>query len=273
MPVSDRTTEERTRADRELRKLMRNPVTLTRPVYFVPGWRDEQGECWKAMATWLPHVITNHRTHVFFVTFNDAQGGFVPPWEDFLDFADDLADLIHRFTTAGEQVDIVCHSMGGLDTAAAIALLDGHPTLEGPPLRHAHTVITYDTPFQGFGAADNDIFKAFVSAGRDDPWVLLQLGAMHTNSKRIEEVWESRDEFLAHVSAFWPRGADNFDGILEVPHESASFGRKSDFSASVRERYRGYFSWPDTSHSGRNGVTHDKRVILEVVQILTGVKA
>src|SRR5881296_1100341 len=114
MPVSDRTIEERTRARDRLKRLQQAPVTLARPAYFIPGWRDEHGACWMRMKQWLPEVIANHRTHVFFVEFFAPGGGPLPPWEDFLDFGDDLAELVERDAgTSTQQIDLVCHSMGG----------------------------------------------------------------------------------------------------------------------------------------------------------------
>lgn len=268
-----RSDEERTRALAKLNQRLRSPVTLPRRVYFVPGWRDEQGACWKRMEKWLPKLVANYATHVTFVQFEAVDGSFAPPWEDFLDFGDDLAELVRADAAAhAGDVDFVSHSMGGLDVAAAIALLGpSHPELPAPPIRSAGAVITYDTPFAGFGAAKSELFKKFVSSGRADPWVKLQLGAMEKDSKRIAELALARGAFLEHLDAFWPRGADNYDGILEVPHESASFGEPADFPSAVRDRYRGYRIWPDTSHSGTNGVTNDVRVVREVLEILTGV--
>jgi hypothetical protein len=154
---------------------------------------------------------------------------------------------------------------------SAIALQANHPELKAPPVRCAHTVLTFDTPFEGFGAAANGLFKAWVGSDRKDQWVFSQLAAMEKDSKRIAEVSAARDAFLGAVAEFWPRGADNYDGALEVPHESASFGEPTDFAAAVRPAYKGYRSWPDTTHSGLpNGVTNDLRAILETVQILTG---
>jgi len=274
MPISERTIEERTRARKRLRELMTAPISLPRHVYFVPGWRDELGHCWQRMEEWIPNVVTNYRTHVHFVQFTAPKGKAVPPWEDFLDFADDLAEVVRGDVgTSSRNVDFVCHSMGGLDTVAAIAMLDNHPELAQPAIACADTVITYDTPFQGFGAAENELFKKFVHVDRKDPWVLLQLAAMQKDSKRIAEMKLARDDFLGKVRAFWPRGADNYDGLLEVPHDSASFGDRDDIPAKLRPRYREYFSWPDTTHSGMaNGVTHDLRAIVETLEILVGAK-
>jgi len=269
MPLSDRTVAGRAEARKQLRAISEQPITLTRPVYFVTGWRDEQGGCWKRMEQWMPLLVTNWQTHVHFIQFL-LEGGALPEYEDFIDFADDVAEMIHKDVGTGGQADFVCHSMGGLDTLAAIALLDDHQELGTPAIHCAHTVITYDTPFLGFAAAKNSLFKKFVESGRKDPWVMVQLAAMEKDSKRIAEVARARDEFLSHLTAFWPRGADNYDGILEVPHESAAFGEASDFSPSVRDRYRPYRTWSDTTHSGANGVTHDLRAVVETVEILAG---
>ena len=103
----------------------------------------------------------------------------------------------------------------------------------------------------------------------DEPWLTSQLLAMETRSLRIAEVAQARDEFLSRVQAFWPRGADNAGGLIEVPHESASFGEPEEFAQASRERYRGYRAWEDTSHSGAKGLTRDPRAIVEALEILT----
>jgi hypothetical protein len=104
----------------------------------------------------------------------------------------------------------------------------------------------------------------------DEPWLISQLLAMETRSLRIAEVAHARDEFLSRVRAFWPRGADNTGGLIEVPHESASFGEPAEFARESRERYRGYRAWEDTSHSGAKGLTRDPRAMVETLEILTG---
>jgi hypothetical protein len=240
-------------------------VTLPRRVYFVPGWRDAPGACWSTVEAWSPYVVKNYRSHVAFIQFTAPDGGPVPPWEDFLDFADDLAEVVHRDVDGtGEQVDLVAH-------AAAIALLGGEPGLTQAPLRCVHTLITYDTPFLGFAAAENALFEKLVRRDRGDPWVLLQLAAMHEDSKPIARLDAARDALLGEVAAFWPRGADNYDGLLEVTHRSASFGGAARFDPAVRDRYRGYRVWSDTTHSGvTHGVTHDVRAIHEMLELLTG---
>jgi pimeloyl-ACP methyl ester carboxylesterase len=273
---------QRARARDALWEWTARPLTLNRRVYFVPGFTDEVGlSCWGddvldtlCFATELPEVCGNPGLATF-VDF-DVDGAS-PHYEDFIRFGAHLARLVKEDRAAAgpaggaAEVDLVCHSMGGLDALAAIALLDDYPELEVPPLQGVRSVITFDTPFLGFAAAANPLFGKLKRMQRpDEPWLTSQLLAMETRSLRIAEVAQARDEFLSRVRAFWPRGADNTGGLIEVPHESASFGEPAEFAPAVRERYRGYRAWEDTSHSGVKGLTRDPRAIVEVLEILTG---
>jgi len=271
---------QRVRARATLREWTERPLTLRRRAYFVPGFTDEDGRsCWGepgspalSLASQLPGVCANPELATF-VDF--AADGAPPRYEDFIRFGAHLARLVMQDRaaagTAGgaAEVDLVCHSMGGLDALAAIALLDDYPELDAPPLAGVRNVITFDTPFLGFAAASNPLFAKLKRMQRpDEPWLTSQLLAMETRSLRIAEVAQARDEFLSRVQAFWPRGADNAAGLLEVPHESASFGEPEDFARASRQRYRGYRAWEDTSHSGAKGLTRDPRAIVEALEIL-----
>jgi pimeloyl-ACP methyl ester carboxylesterase len=271
---------QRVRARAALREWCGRPLTLRRRVYFVPGFTDEGGlSCWGAaggrdlcFANQLPEVCANPEL----ATFVDFKANGAPPrYENFIRFGAHLARLVAQDRVAAgpatdaAEVDIVCHSMGGLDALAAIALLDDYPELDVPPLACVRNVITFDTPFLGFAAAGNPLLGKLKRMQRpDEPWLTSQLLAMETDSLRIAEVAQARDGFLARVQAFWPRGADNTAGLLEVPHESASFGEPEEFAQASRERYRGYRAWEDTSHSGTRGLTRDPRAMVEALEIL-----
>lgn len=273
---------QRVRARATLREWTGRPLTLQRRVYFVPGFTDEDGlSCWGGtggrdlcFANQLPEVCANPDL----ATFVDFETDGVPPrYEDFIRFGAHLARLVDLGripagpSTGATEVDLVCHSMGGLDALAAVALLGDYPELGAPPLAGVRNVITFDTPFLGFAAAGNPLLGRLKRMQRpDEPWLTSQLLAMGTGSLRIAEAVQARDEFLARVQAFWPRGADNAAGLLEVPHESASFGQPEEFARASRGRYRGYRAWEDTSHSGAKGLTRDPRAIVEALGILAG---
>jgi pimeloyl-ACP methyl ester carboxylesterase len=271
----------RARARNTLWRWTERPLTLRRRVYFVPGFTDEDGRsCWgepgsraPGFASQLPGVCANPDLATF-VDFR--RDGAAPHYEDFIRFGAHLARLVEQDRaaagTAGgaAEMDLVCHSMGGLDALAAITLLDDYPELGAPPLAGVRSVITFDTPFLGFAAARNPLLGRLKRMQRqDEPWLMSQLLAMDTDGLRIAEVAQARDEFLSRVQAFWPRGADNAAGLIEVPHESASFGEPAEFARASRDRYRGYRAWEDTSHSGAKGLTRDPRAIVEALEILT----
>jgi pimeloyl-ACP methyl ester carboxylesterase len=272
---------QRVRARAVLGEWTERPLTLRRRVYFVPGFTDEDGlSCWGdpespglCLASQLPEVCANPDLATF---VNFEADGAPPRYENFIRFGAHLARLVARDRAAAGpdggavDVDLVCHSMGGLDALAAIALLDDYPELDARPLAGVRNVITFDTPFLGFAAASNPLLGKLKRMQRpDEPWLTSQLLAMETDSLRIAEVAQARDEFLSRVQAFWPRGADNVAGLIEVPHESASFGEPEDFAQANRGRYREYRPWEDTSHSGAKGLTRDPRAIVEALEILT----
>lgn len=278
MPDLEATYAERADARKQINAWRKQPVTLQRAVYLVPGLSDESGaSCWGApdetkncFRAILPQVCRN-ADRIRFHSFLRGSPPQPPQYADFVPFGADLARRIWGdVASSDEKVDIVCHSMGGLDALTAIALLDDYPELGVRPLRVVQNVITFDTPFAGFEAADNSVFLKLKQASRpDEPSLLAQAVALKTGSLRIIEVGQNRDRFLRNVAAFHPRGADNYAGLLEVPHESASFGGRSDFAREWRDRYRGYVSWEDTTHSGPKGVTRDPRALVEVVNLLT----
>ena len=267
---------ERADAKAQLNAWRNNPVTLARPVYFVPGLSDEEGlsawgvdgERW-CFRTQMPLVCTNP-DWIRFHDFLQGQPSQPPHYENFIAFGRDLARRIWDDAAhSNDKVDIVCHSMGGLDAFSAIALLDDYPELGVQPLRLVHNIIAFDTPFTGFNAADNGIFLKLKRLSRpDEPTLISQAVAMKTGSLRMLEVGGQRDKFLRNVEAFYPRGADNYGGLLEVPHESAEFGSRSSFAPEWRDRYRKYEYWEDTNHSGAKGVTRDPRAMVEAISIL-----
>lgn len=247
-------------------------LTLRRPLILVPGWTDEAGACWAGFEQVGPEVLTNFDTHVHSLDFRVGDG--FPPFDDFFGFAGDLARYIADHGLAGQKVDFACHSMGGLDTFAALTLLSQVPDSSGLMRPDAFNVMTFDTPFRGFAAAQNQLFQWIANSRRtgaaDQQHLMSQLQAMRRDSPQIGLLWDARNRFLQTVDAFWPRGADNYSGLIEVTHESASFEGSSVFDAGVRKHYNEYVTYSDTSHSGlQKGVTHDARAIRDALEIVT----
>lgn len=264
---------ERATARSALRAWTASKLTLRRPLVFVPGWSDEAGNCWAGFEQVVPEVVTSAETHVHFLKFLEDDGGF-PPYDDFLAFAGDLARYVSDNGLGGTELDFICHSMGGLVTLSALTLLPHAPNASGLAAPKAYNVITFDTPFRGFGAAKSKLFQWIAATRRksevDKQHLFRQLEAMRRDSPQIGLAWDARNDFLQAVDAFWPRGADNYSGLLEVPHDSAAFENSTVFDAGVRKHYNEYLTYSDTSHSGlAKGVSNDARAIRDALEIVT----
>ena len=46
--------EQREKAVGKLKDLVKNKINLKRPVFFVPGWTDEDNTCWKTASSSSP---------------------------------------------------------------------------------------------------------------------------------------------------------------------------------------------------------------------------
>lgn len=143
-------------AREKLQALQTEKITLNRPVFFVPGWRDEDGTCWletckdtdeQPIRDWVPEVVTNPAL-AHYVTFTDAESRGC---ESFVDFGQLVKERVWEAIGRDTPFDAIGHSMGGLDIVAA--LLD-----EDEPLAHLHYLITVATPHRGTewgGGCDN----------------------------------------------------------------------------------------------------------------------
>ena len=96
MPNPERIAIERARARNRLHDWQRAPLTLARPVYFVPGWTDELGQsAWGSrMEPWVAAVCANAATRSHFVEFSSSDPTRPPTHESFLGFGVDLARLV-----------------------------------------------------------------------------------------------------------------------------------------------------------------------------------
>ena len=235
------------------------------------------GDTGETFRKWMTACIKNADAMVNWVTFYEGTSGTQPvEFAHFVDFGAELARRVNAYIlNQRTEVDLVCHSMGGLDAAASIALLDDYDFHYGvPPIRGIHHVITYDTPVRGSVNAGSAFFEAIKKLqGRSQPYIQSQAVAMGLQSTFIGELEEQRDHFLRNVANFWPRGAADHGGLIEVSHDSAAFIDAEHFDPQWRNRYRGYDDFSATDHSGPDGVTRDPRAILEALQILLGDQA
>jgi hypothetical protein len=137
---------ERARARRRLEKLKEEKISLQRDVFFVPGWSDEKARCWSkcyrngyTIMEDQIKLVTKNPEKAHFITFSEDES---KKCESFLDFAKVLKKRIDNEVGLNTPIDLVGHSMGGLDIIAAIT--------QGPnPLSNVKRCITVATPHRG----------------------------------------------------------------------------------------------------------------------------
>ena len=67
------------------------------------------------MREWAERIILNWQEKIHFVTFTEAESKVC---ESFIDFSSVLADKVSPYLVDGTQLDLIGHSMGGLDVSA-----------------------------------------------------------------------------------------------------------------------------------------------------------
>ncbi len=135
--------EQRKEAIAQLNEFKQNKITLEKPVFFVPGWTDETCQCWTgneknkdSIKTWFEGMCFNSDL-AYFINFEEESD----ECESFLDFGLFLKQKIERRIGDKQEFDIVGHSMGGLDTRAAV--------IQENPLLNINKCITVATPHRG----------------------------------------------------------------------------------------------------------------------------
>ena len=284
----------KTAAREQLRRMA--PIRLRRPVFFVPGWRDQGGCCWTqpyvedgadcrpgweyTVQDWVAQwVRPADRTQVHFVRLVEQEERLrenPPAWEqdatsryeNFFQFAELLKGRIRA--SGIEEYDLVGHSMGGLDSIAAIILdvaVDGEPEvnafINSPPLEGAARLITVATPFRGSPTAELVKRTQFDELLMPNwlPGIRKQAEAMATSSPFIHIITsrEREQRLIQRV----PGGVHTFGSYndLVVPSTHRMIAGATNHPAADFQLAR---------HSQRLGIPQDPRLALAVFSILSG---
>ena len=92
-------------------------------MFFIPGWTSESCAAWQepytkeniAMRNGLKGLFQTGRKKSIFVTFTEAESKVC---KSFIDFSSVLAEKVSPYLVEGTQLDLIGHSMGGLDISA-----------------------------------------------------------------------------------------------------------------------------------------------------------
>lgn len=263
-PVSEMREErrkQRQRAVKKLEDLINNKISLKRPVCFVPGWTDENNTCWKTayrkgyvpMKEWIRKIAKNSNLAEY-ITFTEKES---ERCRSFFDFADILKEKIWNKIGKSKGFDIVGHSMGGLDTVAAIIDEDG-------PLLNANNFITVATPHQGSELGEiGPIFRKY------KPHHALQCINLDPDQLPIQLInkLEARQKLLKRVNKLYCLMGTRDMAVMR----SARYNKKG-LSPELYKKKVELLEFGGATHSQKYGITQDPRVILAIINILLGIE-
>jgi triacylglycerol esterase/lipase EstA (alpha/beta hydrolase family) len=186
-------------------------------------------------------------------------------FENFFQFAELLKYKI-SLSRSTEQIDLICHSMGGLDSVAAIAVDKGQDatgTIYHSPIQGVNQLITVSTPHQGSPAAnlsDTELAKVLM---RQSKYIRTQGSNMRPTSDFIKLVNNAnvRNQLLDRVSFM-----HMFGGGSDIVVPTSSYMIKT--TGLGKSNYKIYPTLTEATHSQAMGITQDPRTALNIFKLL-----
>lgn len=253
--------QQRQNALKELNAFSHEKVELKRPVFFVPGWTDEMGMCWKTayrkgyipIKDWIKKTAKNHNLAEY-ITFTEKESRRCM---NFFDFADILKKRIWKKIKKKQKFDIIGYSMGGLEAVRAV--ID-----DDMPLQNVCNLVTIATPHQGtqFGGIAYvakkyalHIASQCINLDPDYPLIKIinRLEARQTLLKRVNKLYclvGSHDILVGRSGRYKKKGLDT----------------------GLYKQKVGIIRIGGAAHSHKDGITQDPRTILAVIKILLGIE-
>lgn len=255
--------KEKSDALAQLKSWTQKPVALKRPVFFVPGWTDDINKGWTipytksniSMEEWGDRIFSNPNW-AYYLNFSKADS---EACDSFLDYSKILRERVRRLLGKSEDFDILGHSMGGLTVRAAV--IDD----EDPLLGVNHCVLV---AVPNEGSEWGGLCKAHVIR---DPRKLtdaqvtqgVNMDPDHAIIRSINTI-ELKRLFLKNINRLYTiRGWK--DTAVFSSSRFQYKGMEGEFPGKATE-----INYDGTSHTGRNGITQDVRVIADVVRVLVG---
>lgn len=246
----------------QLNAWKQDKITLKRPVFFVPGWTDENCKCWTLgeydkipIKHWI-NEITESSSGAHYITFIEETINC----KSFLDFGEVLKTKIWNIIGKYAEFDIVGHSMGGLDTRAAIT--------QGEPLLNINKCLTVATPHQGdhLGGLNwwliRHGFKA-MSAYRAEQG--KNLDPDYSPIKLINQI-ENRKLFLERINKLY-----QFKGTRDFCVKGSAIMRDDGIESLYKEK-KEEITVEGANHTGKIGICQDPRAIFTIIKILLDIE-
>ncbi len=233
-------------------------ITFPRPVFFVPGWRDDNAQCWTkangqglSMQHWIRNVATNPQ-EVYFVNFVTESR----QCRDFWDLGKCFKKKVKALVGNSRAFDVVAHGMGGLAIRASL--------VDEEPLLNAHTCITIATAHRGRQIrGTQSLLNRFM---RQRAYHTIQSKSLDSDSQAMKEInaLTHRRLFLERVDKLYQfsRARDSAAGNVCLLDGQ---GIEVLYQQKTRE-----VVLEGSQRLGDKTMTQDPRTILAVIKILTG---
>lgn len=235
------------------------PTQLHRPLYLVAGLTDETGGCWLWIDEMGKRCIGNWSSRARIVPLGDT-----PDQRDFVDFGYFLRDYISQdLGDTGGTFDVVCHSMGGLDTFVCLVDDEWQPDRTPTPMRTGATNwITLDTPFRGFVNYDARMQFSDIKGNsrRESQTTALAPGAalldrVIANRSKLSHRAQKVTCYSAEISTAKEVETSSSDMCSDLPLHVTPWAGVPAYTAH---------SIPAVSHSGASGITASEITIARV---------
>lgn len=254
----------------ELESYKTGKLKLQCPTFFVPGWTGENCSAWKKQYSGIPLKFKEFFLPIKYWLENIIEN---PEYAEFIDFVDETKDIL-SFIGFGKvlkekierklkalsaercsPVNLAGHSMGGLDSRAAV--LD-----KKDPLLNVRNLITVGTPNNG------NKFVRLV-ANKYPRHHKEQCLSMHPNSDAMKLINkpESKITLLNSIEKFYI-----FMGLKDMVAGKSPKLSKEGIPAELYEEKVKIIQATSDEHTDKDGITQDPRMILSIIKVLCGIK-
>ncbi len=260
----------------ELEGYKHNKLKLQYPVFFVPGWTGENCDAWKknydgipkeyqeyyhTAQFWIEEIVENKQL-ANFIDFTEAETSTSP---SFMELGACLGKKILAINKS-EPVNLVGHSMGGLDIRSAV-INDDFPSL------NVKNILTVGTPNNGTPEANLMHYEFVQRIAKNfkkmKTYHILQCCSMGSKSEAIKKIntKENRLKMFDRIEKFYV-----FMGLRDSTVKGSPKLDKKDIPEGLYENKVITIQTSSAEHTGKDGITQDPRIFLPLIRALCGIE-
>lgn len=251
-----------------------NKLRLQYPTFFIPGWTGEDCAAWltpykdllkkyqqyyQPVSHWIDEIIENPE-NAHYVTFSSDE---TCNSESFVELGSYLKKKIIS-ATPEQYVNLVGHSMGGLDIRAAM--------IDDDILR-VKNIITVGTPNNGSpeaGLLKYPLVRNIMNGIKPlAPHHFKQCYNIRPDSQQMKLInsKENRLNLLNRVERFYI-----FMGLRDSTVRRSPILNNEGLPDEIYSNKVKVIQTSSAEHTGKDGVTQDPRILLPIIKTLCGIK-